>query len=113
VDIRRADETTTTRDAGLALEALAPIARLLEPIEATMLSPGGSGADIGPLVEATGVLGLGLRNDMSLYWHIHHTRADTFDKIDPTALRQNVAAVTVAAWMLAEMDERPWEGPTP
>ena len=113
VDIRRADETTQARDTGLALEALAPISHLLEPLDATMLTPGGSGADIGPLVEATGVLGLGLRNDMSLYWHIHHTRADTFDKIDPEALRQNVATVAVAAWMLAEMDERPWEGPTP
>ena len=113
VDIRRADERARARDLTSALEALAPISQLLEPIQATHLGPGGSGADISPLVDATGVLGLGLRNDMSLYWHIHHTRADTFDKIDPAAMRKNVAAVTVAAWMLAEMDTLPWEGAAP
>lgn len=110
VDIRRDDDDVEARDLALALEALTPISDLLEPIHATHLGAGGSGADISPLVDATGVLGLGLRNDMSLYWHIHHTRADTFDKIDPAAMRKNVAAVTAAAWMLAEMDTLPWEG---
>ena len=110
VDIRRDDDDVEARDLALALEALAPISDLLQPIQATHLGAGGSGADISPLVDATGVLGLGLRNDMSLYWHIHHTRADTFDKIDPAAMRKNVAAVTAAAWMLAEMDTLPWEG---
>jgi Zn-dependent M28 family amino/carboxypeptidase len=83
---------------------LAGLARLkgwLAPLGATQLEPGGAGADVGPLVES-GVPGLGLINDMTGYWPIHHTMADTFDKIDPMALRFNVAAVTLAAWWLAE-----------
>lgn len=75
--------------------------RWLKPVEATHFPSGYSGADIGPLV-ATGVVGFGLRHDMSGYWPVHHTDADTFDKIDPHLLAKNVAAMTLFAWYLAE-----------
>ena len=69
---------------------------------------GYSGADIGPLVEQ-GVLGLGVQMDMTGYWPIHHTRADTIEKIDPQALRKNVAVMAVTAWWLAESPDLPLE----
>ena len=42
--------------------------------------PGYAGADINPLVQK-GALGFGLRMDTSGYWPIHHTEADTLDKM--------------------------------
>ena len=36
------------------------------------------------------------------YFDIHHTEADTLDKIRPEDLRQNAAAVALLAYILAE-----------
>ena len=61
------------------------------------------GADLGVLHEA-GVAILGLHQDSSRYFDVHHTADDTLDKIDPVALRQVVAAYAVAAWVAAEIE---------
>ncbi|MBB6048489.1 M20/M25/M40 family metallo-hydrolase [Armatimonas rosea] len=68
------------------------------------LKEGGGGADIGPIGTATGCPTMGLLNDMSVYWNIHHTPADTFDKINPKALQKCIAAVAVMAYSAAELD---------
>jgi carboxypeptidase Q len=65
--------------------------------------PGYAGADIGPLVEL-GVPGFGLRMDSSTYWPIHHTHADTIEKVDPQLLKKNTAAMAVWAWALANLE---------
>jgi carboxypeptidase Q len=62
----------------------------------------GVGADISVLTGA-GVPGLGLSNDSSHYFDIHHTQADTFEKMDRTDLALNVATVAVMAYVLADM----------
>jgi carboxypeptidase Q len=95
-------------EAGTAplLQAMRPVAALLEPIGAQELVVGGGGADISPLT-AQGVRSFGLSQDTSGYWPIHHTEADTFDKVDPQMLARNVAAVAVLAWALAEMPSLP------
>ena len=49
-----------------------------------------------------GVPLLGLLNDASTYFDIHHTANDTFDKIVPKDLDQATAATAVIAWSLAE-----------
>jgi len=49
------------------------------------------GSDIGPMIEA-GAPGVGLSQDGTHYFDLHHTPDDTLDKVDPEALRQNVAA---------------------
>jgi hypothetical protein len=36
------------------------------------------------------------------YFDLHHTHDDTLDKIDRAALRQNVAAYVVFAWLAAD-----------
>ncbi|MEZ4454071.1 MAG: M20/M25/M40 family metallo-hydrolase [Nannocystaceae bacterium] len=80
------------------LQALAPLFR---GIGADHIDPGGSGADIGPLT-TDGVLGLGLHPDGSRYFDLHHSEADTLDKIDPDHLERNAAAMALMAYLLAE-----------
>jgi carboxypeptidase Q len=84
------------------LELLRPIAGLLASTGADSVFVAGGGADIGPIAEL-GVPCLGLHHDTSEYFMIHHTAADTFDRIDPRTLQRNVAAMAVMAWALAEM----------
>jgi hypothetical protein len=40
------------------------------------------------------------------YFLIHHTPADTVDKIDPFDLARSSAAVAVMTYVIAEMPER-------
>lgn len=91
--------------------ALLPWMDLLAPIGANKLTAGHSGADIGPLL-ASGTVGFGLEHDMSGYWRVHHTEADTLDKIDPLMVRRNAAAMAMFTWLLAETAE-PFGGDTP
>lgn len=66
------------------------------PVEAD----GGGGADIIPL-EERGVLVVGLRADDTHYFDVHHTRADTLDKVDPAALADASGRLAALAWGLA------------
>jgi Zn-dependent M28 family amino/carboxypeptidase len=59
------------------------------------------GADVGPLGEL-GVPLLDVRTDAATYFDLHHTANDTFDKIDPSLLRQNVAAYATLAYLAAQ-----------
>ncbi len=68
---------------------------------AGQITSGGGGADIGPLME-DGVVGLALEPDTSAYFDLHHSPADTFDKIDPDHLARNAAAMALMAYILAE-----------
>jgi hypothetical protein len=58
------------------------------------------GSDIGPMIEA-GMPAVGLSQDGTHYFDLHHTPDDTLDKVDPDALRQNVAAWTAMLAVLA------------
>jgi carboxypeptidase Q len=62
------------------------------------------GADLTPLAAAT-VPMAGIRIDGTHYFDIHHSAADTFDKIDPQGLAQDTAAYALLAYALAEMPE--------
>ncbi|NGY04466.1 M20/M25/M40 family metallo-hydrolase [Solimonas terrae] len=61
---------------------------------------GGGGSDIKPLM-MQGVPVLGPRQDMSRYFDVHHSAADTLDHLDRAGLRQNVAVYASAAWLAA------------
>lgn len=87
------------------LETIRAISKLLERIPATLVRDGGGGADITPLKEH-GVPVMSHLADMSRYFDIHHTHADTVDKLDPTTLAKNAAAVAIMAWALSEMPGR-------
>jgi hypothetical protein len=58
------------------------------------------GSDIEPMLRA-GAPGVGLSQDGTRYFDYHHTPDDTLDKVDPEALRQNVAAWTAMLVVLA------------
>ncbi len=81
-----------------ALEAFLP---LFLDFGVTAFVAGGAGADVSPLVEA-GVLGIGHRPDGSRYFDLHHSPADTVDKIDPDHLAMNAAGIALLAYILAE-----------
>ncbi|NVB39183.1 M20/M25/M40 family metallo-hydrolase [Pseudenhygromyxa sp. WMMC2535] len=85
------------------LDALLPFAPLFEGLGAGSFVLGGGGADISPLTKA-GVLGLALRPDASHYFDLHHSPADTIDKIAPYHLERNAAAMALMAYILAERE---------
>jgi len=83
-------------------KALGKAERAVAELGMEETQPGYAGADVGPLIKQ-GVVGFGLRMDSSTYWPIHHTHADTIDKIDPELLRKNTAAMAIWAWSLANL----------
>ena len=64
------------------------------------------GSDIGPMLN-DGHPGVGLNQDGTRYFDLHHTPDDTLDKIDPAQLRQNVAAWTAVLAILSGGIEEP------
>jgi carboxypeptidase Q len=81
------------------------IATLLAGIHAETIGPSGGGADIGPSVQQASIPSLELENNGN-YFLIHHTPADTVDKIDPLEISRSAAAMAVMTYVLAEMPER-------
>ena len=79
--------------------------RVLGPIgvKVSDRAAGEGGTDIGPTVEA-GAPVFELAQDGTRYFDLHHTPDDTFDKIDPAQLNQNVAAWAALIWMIADSD---------
>ena len=81
------------------------IASLLAGIQADRISAAGEGADIGPSVQAGNIPAMSLDADGN-YFLIHHTQADTIDKIDPMDMSRAAAAIAVVTYVIAEMPER-------
>lgn len=88
------------------LELLKPLNEALKPIGASLsdrrTSP--TGADISPLGRA-GVPSFAPLVDSRSYFDYHHTAADTFDKLDPEAVRYQSSVMATLAWWLANTDE--------
>lgn len=70
----------------------------------------GGGADIGPL-GAFGTLLVGLLPDDRHYFDVHHTEADTVDKVDPAALGEAATRLAALAWRVAEYPGEAPRGP--
>jgi carboxypeptidase Q len=89
-----------------AITGLKPMGKVLAPIGANLMiaTTDDVGADISPTA-ATGVPTFGLMQDGRLYFNYHHTPADTLDKVVPRELRENVAAMAVLAFTLANLPE--------
>lgn len=81
------------------------LAHFFAPMGATALRPGGGGADVGPLAEE-GIAALGVSHDASRYFDIHHTAADTFDKINRRDLATNLATIAVMTYLMADLPDR-------
>ena len=80
------------------------IAMLLSGIQVDAIGPSGGGADISPSVQQANIPALSLESDGN-YFLIHHTPADTIDKIDPMEMSRSAAAIAVMAYVVAEMQE--------
>ena len=78
------------------------IASLLSGIAADQVTTGGGGADIGPSIQEAHIPGLSLDVEGTKYFLIHHTQADTIDKIDPVEMSKCAAAMAVMAYVLAD-----------
>jgi carboxypeptidase Q len=89
-----------------ARDKVRAIATLLGGIGADQVSPGGGGADITASVQEGRIPAMSLEVDGSKYFLIHHTPADTIDKIDPIEMAKCAAAVGVMAYVVAEMPDR-------
>jgi Zn-dependent M28 family amino/carboxypeptidase len=88
-----------------ALASLKKLGAALEPFGPIDLRLGGSGADVGPMV-AEGVPGIGVGHAATHYFDIHHTHADTFDKVEKDDLAHNAAALASIAFALAQSEVR-------
>lgn len=92
--------------------ALPEIAAIHRELQALGIVPGdnqgGGGPDMIPL-QYLGVPMVRLEQNGEDYFEFHHTPNDTFDKIVPEEMAQNVAAWTMMVWLLAnsETDFRP------
>jgi carboxypeptidase Q len=89
-----------------ARQTVTAIATLLGGLAASEIVAGGDGADISPSVRAGRIPGLSLEVDASRYFLIHHTQADTIDKIDPVEMAKCAAAVAVLAYVVADLPQR-------
>jgi len=83
------------------------LAPLLRPLASLGVDPGPRrtkhfGADLAPLARARGLPTVHLWQDPTHYFDVHHSAADTVDKIDPQALAQSSAAIAWLTWALAD-----------
>ena len=90
---------------GRALEEIKTLLPMFTPLGMQRMTAGHGGADIGPMAKH-GVALLGFEPEGSTYFDYHHTHADTLDKVDPKMLSDDVAAMAIMSYILADMPAR-------
>jgi len=80
------------------------IAGLLKSIGADPVRDGGGGADVGPAGTAANAPLMSHLAEAN-YFQIHHTPADTIERISPKQASNNAAAIAVMAYVIADL---PW-----
>jgi hypothetical protein len=81
------------------------LAVALQPLGITRgTGQAGDGTDIGPLFR-NGVAAIDLNQSGLDYFDYHHTPEDTLERVDPAALRQNVAAYATMLQIVANASE--------
>jgi carboxypeptidase Q len=89
-----------------AREVMREIGSLLGPLSMTEIGAGGGGADIGPIAQAGNVPTMAYLGNPDRYFAIHHTPADTVERIAPAEISKAAAAIAVVAYVVAEMPQR-------
>lgn len=84
---------------------IAQIGSLLTSLGGTEVNSRFDGADIAPLMRAGNVPGLSPDVDMRRYFFVHHTPADTVDKVVPAELARVIAGMAAIAYVVADMPE--------
>jgi len=89
-----------------ARRVIAEIGTLLAGIDMQHVSSGGGGADIGPIAAVGKVPMMAYAGDSTKYFTIHHTPADTVERIQPVEVSKAAASLGVMMYVVAEMPER-------
>ena len=82
------------------------ITSLLTPLNLAETISGGGGADIDPIAQAGRAPTMAYMGDPSRYFTIHHSPADTVERIAPEEVAKGAAAIAVVTYVVAEMPER-------
>ena len=82
------------------------IGSLLLPLGLGEIVAGGGGADIGPIAQAGNSPMMAYLGNPGRYFAIHHTPADTVERIAPEEVSKAAAAIAVIAYVVADMPER-------
>jgi carboxypeptidase Q len=82
------------------------IGSLLAPLDFPEITAGGGGADIGPIAQAGNVPTMAYLGDPGRYFVIHHSAADTVERIAPDEVSKAAAAIAAISYAIAEMPER-------
>jgi carboxypeptidase Q len=82
------------------------IGTLLAPLGLSEIVGGGGGADIGPIAQAGNTPMMAYLGNPARYFAIHHTPADTVERITPEEVSKAAAAIAVLAYVVADMPER-------
>ena len=89
-----------------ARAVLLQIGTLFAPLDFPEIGPGGGGADIGPIAQAGNVPSMAYLGDAARYFVVHHTAADTVERIAPEEVSKASAALAAIAYAVAEIPER-------
>ena len=81
------------------------VASRLANIDAQTVTPGGGGSDIGPSVAAASIPAVSYEGTGD-YFLLHHTNADTVDKIAPVDVSRAAAAIAVVTYVIADLPQR-------
>jgi carboxypeptidase Q len=88
-----------------ARKIMAEIMTLLAPLGMTEIAGGGGGADIGPISALGKVPMLAYSGDSTKYFTIHHTPADTVERIEPQEVSKAAAALAAVIYVVADMPQ--------
>jgi carboxypeptidase Q len=79
---------------------------LLASIGMSEIGVGGGGADVGPIAQAANAPTMAYLGEPQRYFQIHHTAADTIERIAPEDVSKAVAAIAVMVYVVAELPDR-------
>ena len=88
-----------------ARKIITDIGTLLTPLGLQNIGPGGGGADIGPISALGKVPMMAYSGDATKYFTIHHTPADTIDRIEPAEVSKAAAAISAMIYVIADMPQ--------
>ena len=88
-----------------ARQMMLKIATLLAPLGLADIAQGGGGPDIGPIALAGNVPTMAYLGDPSRLFLIHHTAADTVERITPAEMSKAAAAIAIVTYAVAEMPD--------
>lgn len=88
-----------------ARKMMVEILSLLAPLGMQDIVGGGGGADIGPISALGKVPMMAYSGDSTKYFTIHHTPADTIDRIDPKEVSKAAASLAAVIYVVADMPQ--------